>query len=79
MGAAVSPTSRLNMYTQHMDSKSAALSNARLVPHSGFPSYGLEPMYSNPAFSRQVYGMDHSIGNEDEAYNGHPMLPSNKR
>lgn len=60
-----------------MDSKSAALSNARLVPHSGFPSYGLEPMYSNPAFSRQVYGMDHSIGNEDEAYNGHPMLPSN--
>ena len=65
------------MYTQHMDSKSAALSNARVVPHSVFPSYGLGPMDSNPAFSRQVYGMDHSISNEDQAYNGHPMLSSN--
>ena len=34
------------MYTPHMDSKSAALSNARVVPHSGFINYDMGAMDS---------------------------------
>lgn len=82
VGGAANPSpSNVNMYA-HMHQKPAAVSNVRYSPYSRSPNYYMGPVDTNPAFSRQPYGVEHGVSYEDPpaaVYNGQAaahMLPS---